>query len=441
MTTITAVEECNNQSFFERNAALPSNWHLATIGSLSKDSLGTINPLRNPEERFEYYSIPSFQSTGKPTVEVGSRILSNKLVVANGTVLFGKLNPRVLKVWLVDSHSDYRKIASTEFLPILPNDSATSDFIYYICHSDFVVSEARRLVSGSTPSRQRVEPSAFYSIEIPVPPVSEQVAITEALKSVQRAKNARDLEVRLERELKAALLEHLFTYGTERATRLVEDRKFGRTPADWKIMGLQECAFIQTGVAKGRKLNDADAISVPYLRVANVQDGFLNLSEMKTIQIRQSELKRFLLQNEDVVLTEGGDFDKLGRGFVWRGEVTPCIHQNHIFAVRANRDLLSPEFLAYLVQSPYGRSYFLTVAHKTTNLACINKTKLGNFPTLLPSLEEQVDIATILGACDAKIMALESESRFLNELFRLMLEQFMSGHLEVKSLLETEAQV
>ena len=93
------------------------------------------------------------------------------------------------------------------------------------------------------------------------------------------------------------------------------------------------CSEVQTGVAKGRRLNGADTISVPYLRVANVQDGFLDLSEMKSIEIRRSELERYSLQAGDVVLTEGGDFDKLGRGFIWNGEVRCCVHQNHIFAL------------------------------------------------------------------------------------------------------------
>jgi hypothetical protein len=64
-----------------------------------------------------------------------------------------------------------------------------------------------------------------------------------------------------------------------------------------------------------------------------------------------------------------------------------------------------PEYLAYLIQSNYGKAYFLSVAHKTTNLACINSTKLEAFPTLLPSFTEQEQIAAILQACDSKITA------------------------------------
>ncbi len=161
-------------------------------------------------------------------------------------------------------------------------------------------------------------------------------------------------------------------------------------------MPLSDCAHIQTGVTKGRKLSLKKTITVPYLRVANVQEGYLDLSEMKHIEIQESELARYALRQGDVVLTEGGDFDKLGRGFVWRDEIRNCVHQNHVFAVRPKTGLILPDFLAYLATSAYGKGYFLRVAHRTTNLACINSTKLKAFPTLVPPLGEQRAIAHAL---------------------------------------------
>jgi type I restriction enzyme, S subunit len=88
----------------------------------------------------------------------------------------------------------------------------------------------------------------------------------------------------------------------------------GKTPKDWGIRELGEVAIVQTGLAKGKK-NIKDPISLPYLRVANVQDGYLDLSEVKTIDVSRAEIERYRLKPNDVLLTEGGDFDKLGRGY------------------------------------------------------------------------------------------------------------------------------
>jgi len=177
-----------------------------------------------------------------------------------------------------------------------------------------------------------------------------------------------------------------------------------------------------------------EALDVPYLRVANVQDGHLDLTEIKTLRIYRDELDGYRLQNGDVVLTEGGDFDKLGRGFIWEDQIHPCIHQNHVFAVRVNRDVLCPRYFAYLAQSPYGKAYFLTVAHKTTNLACINTTKLRAFPVLRPEPDEQKEIADILHTLDRKISLHERKRAALSDLFQTLLHQLMTAQIRVDKL-------
>src|SRR5262249_55246710 len=161
-----------------------------------------------------------------------------------------------------------------------------------------------------------------------------------------------------------------------------------KLPEEWKIKELGELATVQTGLAKGKN-HIKDPISLPYLRVANVQDGYIDLSDVKTIEVSKADVERYRLRPNDVLMTEGGDFDKLGRGHVWRAQIDPCLHQNHIFAVRPKPEVLKPEFLAALSASPYGKRYFLSCAKQSTNLASINSTQLKQFPVLIPPMCEQ----------------------------------------------------
>ena len=98
----------------------------------------------------------------------------------------------------------------------------------------------------------------------------------------------------------------------------------------------------------------------------NVQDGYLDLAEIKSIYVKEKDVGRFSLQEGDLLLTEGGDFDKLGRGYVWHNEIQNCLHQNHIFAVRADKKSLLPMFLSLITRSKYGKQYFLSCAKKTS---------------------------------------------------------------------------
>jgi len=146
---------------------------------------------------------------------------------------------------------------------------------------------------------------------------------------------------------------------------------------------------VVSGVALGRQIRGGGVREVPYIRVANVQAGRLDLSEVKETKASENEIEAFALRPGDILLTEGGDFDKLGRGCLWMGEVEPCIHQNHVFRVRPDPGRLNSHFFTQYLQSAAAKQYFLRCAKRTTNLASINLTQLKKLPVPLVSLAEQ----------------------------------------------------
>ena len=197
-------------------------------------------------------------------------------------------------------------------------------------------------------------------------------------------------------------------------------------PEGWKRVPLDTVAEIRTGVAKG-KSGLKDPISVPYLRVANVQDGRLDLREVKTIEIERSQLERYSLKKGDVLMNEGGDFDKLGRGDVWNAQIEICLHQNHVFAVRPNQDLINPYFLAALTGSHYGKSFFLSCAKKSTNLASINSSQLKEFQVLIPPLTEQNKICNILSIWNKAITTTEQLLTNSRRQKQALMQQLLTG--------------
>lgn len=160
----------------------------------------------------------------------------------------------------------------------------------------------------------------------------------------------------------------------------------------WQCVRLGHLAVVQTGVTLdgGREVG-FDAVTRPYLRVANVQDGALDLTEVKEVTVPHAIAARCSLQPGDVLMTEGGDPDKLGRGTVWPGDISPCLHQNHVFAVRPRARLL-PEYLALITRTPYARAYFEMTASKTTGIASTSTAKIVSFriPIVLPEIQRQI---------------------------------------------------
>jgi type I restriction enzyme, S subunit len=181
-------------------------------------------------------------------------------------------------------------------------------------------------------------------------------------------------------------------------------------PSGWRTTTLDGVATVQTGLAVSADREQVDPVRLPYLRVANVQDGHIDLSEIKTITVSRHQIARYALQAGDVLMTEGGDFDKLGRGAVWNNQIAPCLHQNHVFAVRPDSAQVMSAFLAAYCESGPGKRYFLTCSKQTTNLASINSTQLKQMPLVVPPLEEQERIVAALEVWD---QAIDQMSRLL----------------------------
>lgn len=260
------------------------------------------------------------------------------------------------------------------------NDDFIPDFIeWQLKHRDI-----RAYITGTT--RGKLTKSDASRISISKPPVAEQRRIVDIL---DRAASIRRLR-RQAQETVGQIVPALF------------NKMFGDPLTNskaWPVASLDAVAHVASGVTKGRRLDGAQVVEVPYMRVANVQDGFLNLNEVKTIPLRPSEFDRFRLLPGDMLMTEGGDPDKLGRGAIWNGQIPYCAHQNHVFRVRADRNRVRPHFLACLAGSPYGKGYFLRVAKRTTGIASINKRQLSAFPVLLPPVPMQEEFERRVDDC------------------------------------------
>ncbi len=200
-------------------------------------------------------------------------------------------------------------------------------------------------------------------------------------------------------------------------------------PMGWETIKLEEIADIVSGVTKGRKLKTEAILNIPYMRVANVQDGRLNLQEIKTIPGTEEDIKKFILLRGDVLLTEGGDPDKLGRGTVWNNEVENCIHQNHIFRVRLTCNKSTPIYLSRLCGSEYGKRYFLKSGKQTTGIASINKTQLRRFPVLRPPIELQNQFAERIQAIEAQKQQAQASLQKSEDLFNSLLQRAFKGEL------------
>ena len=213
--------------------------------------------------------------------------------------------------------------------------------------------------------------------------------------------------------------------------RLISGGFYMKLSGHWHVMALEDVAEIQTGLSKSAT-RQGEFIRMPYLRVANVQDGHFDLSEIKEIDVPKDLVDRFRVRIGDVLLTEGGDFDKLGRGAVWHGQIKDCVHQNHIYVVRPYPNKLDARFFAFQTQGPSGRAYFQSCSKQSTNLASVNSTQLRQFPTALPALSEQRKIADILTTWDDALEKLDALITAKERHKKSLMQQLLTGNKRIK---------
>lgn len=251
--------------------------------------------------------------------------------------------------------------------------------------------------------RSSLTESDFGAIKTIVPPKAEQQRIADYLDNrtfeIDTLSSKARSSIEEYKKLKQAVITQAVTKGV-RGEREMKNSGVGwieEIPKEWRKTQLRHCATIKSGITLGKSYSkDTILIERPYLRVANVQGGYVDLNDLATIEVTPDEDLKYRLHSGDVLMTEGGDRDKLGRGCVWHGEIEPCLHQNHVFAVQTNETILLPEFLEYLTASDVGRSYFDVTAIKTTNLACTSSSKVLAFTIPLPPIEEQIEIVSFI---------------------------------------------
>lgn len=203
-------------------------------------------------------------------------------------------------------------------------------------------------------------------------------------------------------------------------------------PEGWVKTTLGDIADVMGGVTKDTKNQSVDDEEFPYLRVANVQRGYLDLTEMKTIRIPAEKTEQLLLSFGDILFNEGGDADKLGRGWIWEGQIERCSFQNHVFRARLKHESIQPKYISWWGNTQ-GLSFFLENAKQTTNLASINKSTLVQLPINLPPASEQIRITDKLDTLLARVAAgrerLERVPKLLKRFRQSVLSAAVSGEL------------
>lgn len=192
----------------------------------------------------------------------------------------------------------------------------------------------------------------------------------------------------------------------------------------WPEKTLENMANIVSGITKGRKTAEADLQEVPYMAVSNVKDGYIDWTTVKTILATRQEIEQYRLMPDDILMTEGGDPDKVGRGAIIKVPLKNSIHQNHIFRVRLDEQEILPSFFAEYLCHQKAKRYFLGCAKQTTGIASINMRQLRALPTLVPPLSLQKQFAAFVERVDRQKQTVQQSLEKLELMKNALMQEY-----------------
>lgn len=286
-------------------------------------------------------------------------------------VLYSKLRPYLNKVVVPDGLG----LATTELVPMLPDpERLDRKYLAYYLRSEQFVRWVNEQVAGA--KMPRVSMKIFWEHEIPLPPLDEQKRIVAILDQADAIRQKRQQAIALADDFLRSVFLDMFGDPVT-------------NPKGWEIQPISKVAEVQGGLQVTKK-REGLPVTCPYLRVANVYRGRLELSEIKTMQVTEVEQERVALVKNDILIVEGhGNKEEIGRCAMWDGSIGNMIHQNHLIRVRVINNRVLPQYLTDFINSEGGRGQLIGASNTTSGLNTISTRLVKETAVLIPDLNIQ----------------------------------------------------
>ena len=409
------------------NEELPKGWAWTKIGEVAETSLGKmldrakntgehkVPYLRNVNVQWGRIDLDDVLSMEiPPDKQEFFRLRRGDLLVCEG----GEVGR--CAIWPGgDSYMAFQKALHR----VRPFQGIEVKFLLYLFEYLSATGKLLTYATGST--IKHLPQQKLRGIKFGLPPLAEQRRIVGVLESelsrLDAAKTLVDKSSARVESLWGAVLEGV-----------VEGSLLHGPGRHYEYYPVSDCVIVQGGIQKQAKRRPVEN-KYPFLRVANVQRGYVDLAEIHEVELFDGELEKYRLESGDLLVVEGnGSPQHIGRGAMWRGGIADAVHQNHLIRLRPTAKF-RPEFLELVWNSSFVGRQLRDVASSTSGLMTLSVAKIKRIKVPLPSVEEQDKIVCIAESWRARVDAARNSAqrvqRRANVLRQALLSSAFSGKL------------
>jgi type I restriction enzyme S subunit len=322
------------------------------------------------------------------------------------------------------------------FKNLVPRNVVDLVFLFY--QVGRLGNEFRRYSAGST--FLEINRKDVGRVLVPHPKSKDiQKKIGVILTTIDQSIEKTEALIKKYQQIKTGLMHDLFTRGIgddgklrpprEQAPELYQKTAIGWIPKEWKVQTISECGEVKLGRQRSPDQHSGKW-TTPYLRVANVFDGYFKFDDVLEMDFTPNERAMFSVRSGDILLNEGQSLELVGRSALYQGDDNEYCFQNTLVRFRCN-SLHDPMFFAHLFKSYLDTGVFMSIASQTTSVAHLGADRFSRLQCFIPPYFEQQAIAEKIGKIDSKI---GEESRVLSKYRdqkKGLMHDLLSGAVEV----------
>jgi type I restriction enzyme S subunit len=427
------VRRVESSEFKETEIGLiPKDWEVVRLGEVLIESKET----NKDNKKLNVFSISNIygfiRSDEFFDKQVYSKNLQKYKIVKKGDFAYNPARVNVGSLGLFNHNEEGLVSPMYVVFRIFRSNLLLPEFLFTVLKSDRYIQEIKRISMSRGSVRQILSFKDLCDIKIPLPPLSEQKAIAYVLSTIQEAIEKTEQVIKATKELKKSLMKHLFTYGVcgVESCEFVElkETEIGLIPKDWEVVRLGEVMINDYENEKFIKMNMCDLL--PFIPMSIIPEDSLYITqwEMRTKEQIRSGI---VVRNNDLLIAKiTPSFENGKQGIVKTLPYNWAYATTEVIPIRVNNKL-SSEFIAYYLRLPKVRHNLACKMEGTTGRKRLPKSQLENLPIPLPPLHIQQQIAEILKSVDDKIQAEENKKKALEDLFKSMLHNLMTGKIRV----------
>ncbi len=354
-----------------------SDWKLTRLGDLAEEVSKRVDtPSESGYDRF--VGLEHFYSGDLRIKDWGGtkNLVSSAKAFQAGDILLARRNAYLRRASLVD----FDGCCSGDAFVLRENhDSVVPGFLAFVVNSNGLWDYANDNAAGTMSKRVKWRDLANY--EFLLPPKAQQAKLAELLWAMEEVvqlgfKNQDKLVLTAE----AIFIETLFEKSVSR------DPFFINISSRHEVRKLSELLTeLQYGISESLSTE----IGIPILRMNNLQNGKLDLSDLKYYAASDGELDKFILQKGDILFNRTNSFDLVGKVSLFEEEGTYSF-ASYLIRIKVDKKRLDPRFLNYYLNSSIGLSKIRKYRTPGVSQSNINAQNLKRIPVPYPSLEIQI---------------------------------------------------